>query len=55
MRLYFETTMFNYYFDANSDGHEDTVRLFKSIREGKHEVFTSGIAIRVAKEVLDDE
>ena len=41
MRLYLETTMFNYYFDENRDGHTDTVRLFEEIREGKHEAYTS--------------
>ncbi|MDR3305642.1 MAG: PIN domain-containing protein [Clostridiales Family XIII bacterium] len=41
MRLYLETTMFNYFFDAERDGHADTVRLFEDIRNGKHEAFTS--------------
>ena len=42
MKLYLETTVFNYYFDAERDGHDDTVRLFEEIRAGKHEAFTSG-------------
>jgi hypothetical protein len=33
--------MFNYYFDAERDGHDDTVKLFNAIREGHHEVYTS--------------
>ena len=41
MKLYLETTMFNYYFDSERDGHADTVRLFETFHEGKHEVFTS--------------
>ncbi|MCL2811837.1 MAG: PIN domain-containing protein [Clostridia bacterium] len=41
MKLYLETTMFNYYFDAERDGHEDTVRLFKAIRAGKYDAYTS--------------
>ena len=45
MKLYLETTMFNYYFDAECDGHADTVRLFEEIREGKHKGYTSGYAI----------
>jgi len=45
LRLYLETTMFNYYFDDRRDGHEDTVRLFESIREGTHEAYTSGYVI----------
>jgi hypothetical protein len=31
----------NYYFDNIRDGHTDTVRLFESVREGKHEAYTS--------------
>jgi predicted nucleic acid-binding protein len=41
MRLYLETTMFNYYFDAEREGHEDTVRLFEAIGRGEHEGYTS--------------
>ena len=41
MKLYLETTMFNYYFDTERDGHADTVRLFEAIRAGKHEAYTS--------------
>ena len=29
LRLYFETTMFNYFFDTERDGHADTVRMFE--------------------------
>jgi predicted nucleic acid-binding protein len=42
MKLYLETTAFNYFFDEERDGHNDTVRLFEEIRAGKHEAFTSG-------------
>jgi len=45
MRLYLETTMFNYYFDAERDGHADVVRLFNAMRKGKHEVYTSDYTI----------
>jgi predicted nucleic acid-binding protein len=45
MKLYLETTMFNYYFDTERDGHADTVRMFEEIREGKHEAYTSFYAI----------
>jgi len=41
LRLYLETTIFNYYFDVEREGHKDTVRLFEAIREGKHEAYTS--------------
>ena len=45
LRLYLESTTFNYYFDADRDGHAETVRLFKDIGEGKYEGYTSGYAI----------
>jgi hypothetical protein len=41
VRLYLETTVFNYYFDEDREGHADTVKLFDEIREGKHEAYTS--------------
>jgi predicted nucleic acid-binding protein len=53
MRLYLETTIFNYYFDEERDGHEDTVRLFDAIGVGKYEAYTSEyvmIELRDAKE-----
>jgi hypothetical protein len=45
VKLYLETTMFNYYFDTEREGHADTVRLFEAIRAGKHEAFTSLYAV----------
>ena len=41
LRLYFETTMFNYYFDTERDGHVDTVRMFEAIVAGEYEGYTS--------------
>ena len=41
MKIYLETTVFNYYFDTNLDGHADVVRLFDSILNGEHEAYTS--------------
>jgi len=41
MKLYLETTMFNYYFDTERDGHTDTVRLFEAIGRGEYEGYTS--------------
>ena len=41
LRLYLETTVFNYYFDTDRDGHEDTVRLFEAIGAGEYEAYTS--------------
>ena len=41
MKLYLETTMFNYYFDVEREGHSDIIQLFESIRTGQHEAYTS--------------
>ncbi|MBQ7220019.1 MAG: hypothetical protein IJS28_03465 [Synergistaceae bacterium] len=41
MRIYLETTVFNWYFDAEREGHEDVVRLFGAIKAGAHEGYTS--------------
>ena len=40
-KIYLETTMFNYYFDADRDAHGDTVKLFEEVRAGKYEAYTS--------------
>ena len=40
-KIYLETTLFNYYFDADRDAHPDTVELFAEIAAGKYEAFTS--------------
>ena len=45
MRIYIETTVFNYYIDSDRDGHQDTIQLFNEIRLGKHEAFTSEYVI----------
>jgi predicted nucleic acid-binding protein len=44
LKLYLETTMFNYYFDADRDGHDDTVRLFEAVGAGEYEGYTSEYA-----------
>lgn len=41
MRLYLETTVFNYYFDTEREVHEDVVRLFEAIRAGRYEGYAS--------------
>lgn len=41
MRVYLETTMFNYYFDTERDGHIDTVSLFEAIGADEYEGYTS--------------
>ena len=45
MRLYLETTVFNYYFDKGREGHEDVVLLFNKISEGKYDAYTSDYTI----------
>ena len=41
LRLYLETTLFNYYFDVDREGHEDTIRLFEAIGDGEYEGYAS--------------
>ena len=41
LKVYLETTLFNFYFDTNRDAHAATVKLFKGIKAGKFEAFTS--------------
>jgi predicted nucleic acid-binding protein len=48
-KIYLETTVFNYYFDIDRDGHADTVQLFKEIKAGKYEAYT---AIYVTDELI---
>ena len=48
-----ETTMFNFYFDVDRDGHKDTFRLFEAIGAGEYEAYTSEyvmIELRDAKD-----
>ena len=46
LRLYLETTVFNYYFDVDRDGHEDVLRLFENIGAGQYEGYTSEYVIQ---------
>jgi len=41
LRLYLETSAFNYYFDKERNGHEDTVKLFEAIGAGEYEGYAS--------------
>jgi predicted nucleic acid-binding protein len=45
-KIYLETTMFNYYFDADRDAHADTVALFEECQIGLFEAFTSDYVLR---------
>jgi predicted nucleic acid-binding protein len=50
LRIYLETTVFNYYFDENRDGHPWTKKLFEGIKQGKYKAYTSIFAI---DEIMD--
>ncbi len=41
VKIYLETTLFNYYFDADREAHADTVTLFEECTAGKFEPYTS--------------
>ena len=41
LKLYLETTIFNYYFDEDRDAHKSTVQLFEEIKQGKYYAYTS--------------
>jgi len=41
LKLYLETTVFNYYFDTEREFHADTRRLFEAIAAGEFEAYTS--------------
>lgn len=45
LKLYLETTVFNYYFD-DREGHDDVVELFERIKAGEFEAYTSGFVLR---------
>jgi len=45
LKVYIETTLFNYYFDTDRDAHPDTVTFFEECAAGKFEPFTSTYAI----------
>lgn len=44
LRIYLETTVFNYYFDEDRDGHDDVRKLFEAIGRGEYEAYTSTYA-----------
>jgi predicted nucleic acid-binding protein len=50
LRLYLETTLFNYYFDADRDGHPDTVKLFEAVCAGEYEAYTSSYTVTELKD-----
>jgi predicted nucleic acid-binding protein len=55
-KIYIETTLFNHYFDEDRGiAHESTVALFKEIRAGKYEAFTSGAVIEELAEAATEK
>jgi len=34
MRIYIESSVFNYYFDKEREAHADTIKLFEEIKTG---------------------
>ena len=53
LRLYFETTTFNYFFDENREGHEDVVKLFEAVKAGEFEGYTSDYVTDELKKASD--
>jgi len=53
-KIYLETTIFNYYFDVERDGHADTVKLFEEVRSGKYEAYASTYVTDELEETKDD-
>ena len=45
LKLYLETTVFNYYFDDDREGHENVLELFEAIKAGKFEAYTSELVL----------
>ena len=42
-KVYLETTVFNYFFDRDRDGHAATVTLFEAISRGEFDAYTSDV------------
>jgi len=55
LKVYLETTLFNFYFDEDRDAHADTVTLFEECAAGKFEPFTSSYVINKLEDAPDDK
>jgi predicted nucleic acid-binding protein len=55
LKIYLETSVFNYYFDTERDGHADTVKLFEEMQTGKYKAFTSIYVTDELERTKDDE
>jgi predicted nucleic acid-binding protein len=54
-KIYLETTLFNFYVDANREAHADTVQLFRDITTGKYEAYTSDYVINELENTQGDK
>jgi hypothetical protein len=55
-KIYIETTLFNHYYDTDRGlAHESTVALFKEIKAGKYEAFTSTYVTDELENAPDDK
>ena len=55
LKIYLETTVFNYYFDEERDEHPATVKLFEEIKEGKIEALTSTVVVQELADTKNKE
>jgi len=55
LRIYLETTMFNYYFDEDREAHPDTVRMFEEIAADKYEAYTSEHVVSELKRASNED
>ena len=55
LKIYLETTLFNYYFDEDRDAHADTVILFEECTAGKYEPYTSLYVINELEETQGEK
>ena len=55
MKIYLETTIFNYYFDVDRDAHIDTVTLFEECVLGNFVPYTSDYVIGELEKASDEK
>jgi len=55
LKVYLETTLFNYYFDEDREAHPATVRLFEDIAAEKYEAYTSDYAVDELEKTISDK
>jgi predicted nucleic acid-binding protein len=52
-KVYLETTIFNYFFDQDRDGHQASVEIFEAIGRGEYEGYTSEYVTRELEKAPD--